>query len=92
MPWQKGQSGNPNGRPKKEREERFMEITLSAVSFAEWRIIVKKAVEQAERGNPTARKWLSDFLLGLPMQKHDITSGGESIVLHWPEDVMESAA
>jgi len=62
----KGQSGNPKGRSKKERETRFYEITLSSVSYDDWKEIVYKAVAQAKRGDPTARKWLSDYLIGEP--------------------------
>jgi hypothetical protein len=72
MPFKPGQSGNPNGRPKKAREERFLEITLSAVSFADWKEIIQKAVVQAKRGDSTARKWLSDYLIGHPIQKHEL--------------------
>jgi len=75
----KGVSGNPNGRPKKEREVRFLEITLSAVTFAEWEKVVEKALEQAKRGDSQARKWLSDYLIGPPQQKVDLTTGGEKI-------------
>ena len=67
-----GASGNPNGRPKKEREERFLEITLSAVTYKDWREIIKRAVEQAKKGNPQARKFLADYLVGTPVQKSDI--------------------
>ena len=74
-----GQSGNPNGRPPKPKEEKFFKTTLSAVSLSDWREIVKKAVEQAKRGNPSARKWLSDYLLGPPQQKVDVTSGGDPL-------------
>jgi len=79
MPFKPGQSGNPNGRPKKAREERFLEITLSAVSFEDWKEIIEKAVAQAKHGDGTARKWLSDYLIGQPIQKHDVTSGGEKL-------------
>jgi len=64
----KGNPGGP-GRPKKEREERFYEITLSAVTFEDWKAIVTKAKQQAMRGDPTARKWLSDYLMGPPVQQ-----------------------
>ena len=64
-----GKSGNPNGRPKKEREARFLEVTLSAVTFSEWEAVVKKALEQAKRGDSQARKWLSDYLMGSPVQR-----------------------
>ena len=62
----KGQSGNQKGRAKKERETRFYEITLASVTYDDWKDIVIKAVAQAKRGDPTARKWLSDYLIGEP--------------------------
>lgn len=65
----KGQSGNPNGRPKKEREERFLQITLSTVTYQDWEQIVDKAKRQAKSGDSVARKWLSDYLIGPPVQK-----------------------
>ncbi len=71
----KFQPGNPGGpgRPKKEREARFMEITLSVVTFEDWKEIVQKAVAQAKRGDATARKWLGDYLVGVPTQRTEIT-------------------
>ena len=68
-----GKSGNPNGRPPKEREERYLEITQNAVTFEVWKKIVTKAADQALRGDTQARKWLSDYLLGPPIQKQEIT-------------------
>jgi len=35
--FKKGSVANPNGRPKKEREIRFYEITLTACTYADWR-------------------------------------------------------
>ena len=77
--WKPGQSGNPKGRPPKSKEEKFFKTTISSVKLSDWREIVQKAVEQAKRGNPAARKWLSDYLLGPPQQKLDVTSLGEKI-------------
>ena len=74
----KGHPGGP-GRPPKPKEEKFYKTTLSAVTLTDWREIVKKAVEQAKRGNPSARKWLSDYLIGPPQQKVDVTSAGEAL-------------
>ena len=88
----KGQSGNPAGRPKKEREERFYEVAITAVSFTDWREIIEKAVAQAKRGDPTARKFLADYLMGLPTNKVEVT-GAEgkdmTIRLVWQEDLNE---
>jgi len=68
-----GQSGNPDGRAPKKREERFLEITLSTVTFEDWKEIVQKAVKQAKTGNAVARKWLSDYIIGPPTQKAEIS-------------------
>ena len=78
----KGQTGNPNGRPKREREERYLEITLSTVTFKDWGEIVTKAKNDAKRGDSVARKWLSDYLLGTPVQKNEITGAdGGNVIL-----------
>lgn len=74
----RGHNGGP-GRPPKAREERFMEITLSAVTFSDWKDIIRKAVSQAKRGDASARKFLADYLIGPAGQKVDVTSGGERI-------------
>ena len=75
-----GNGGGP-GRPKKTREERYLEITLSAVTFEDWKVVVKKAAEQAMRGDTQARKWLSDYLIGPPTQKTEITGANGGAIL-----------
>jgi hypothetical protein len=85
----KGVSGNPAGRPRKEREERFYDIAVSAVTFDDFNQIVKKAVEQAKRGDTAARKWLSDYLMGLPIQKVEQTGDSNvtlTVVYEKPND------
>lgn len=67
----RGNVGNPNGRAPKEREERYYEITMSAVTYEEWRAIVLKAKDQAKHGDAAARKWLADYLMGPPVQKNE---------------------
>jgi len=81
-----GNKGGP-GRPTKSKEEKFYQATLSRVSLRDWREIIDKAKEQAKRGNPTARKWLSDYLMGPPQQRLDVTSGGGPlrISVKWDE-------
>jgi len=68
----KGSVGNPKGRPPKAREERYYEITLSTVTFADWEEIIRKAADQAKRGDYQARKFLADYLLGPPLQRAEI--------------------
>jgi len=75
----KGHSGNPTGRMPKDREVKFYDLTVSAVTEDEWVDIVKAAVRLAKKGDAQARKWLSDHLIGLPQQKVDLTTNGENI-------------
>ena len=68
----KGNGGGP-GRPKKQREEEYLKIMLSVVDPVEWKAICTKAVEQAKRGDATARKWIADYLIGPPVEKKEIS-------------------
>ena len=70
-----GHPGNPNakGRPKKAREERYYEIAMSTVTYDDWKAIVKKAAQQAKKGDNMARKWLGDYLVGPPAQRHELS-------------------
>lgn len=70
----KGYSGGP-GRPKREREDKYYNILMTTVTFEDWKRIVIKAVAQAKNGNAVARKWLSDYLVGAPIQRQEITGG-----------------
>ena len=80
----KGKSGNPNGRPKKkEFEKDFLQITIDTVTFDDWKKIVAKAMSQAAKGDGTARKWLSDNLLGLPTQRIDMKLKGKVLLWDW---------
>ena len=68
----KGSTGNPRGRLPKERETKFYELTLSTVTFADWKEIIEKAVSQAKKGDAVARKFLADYLIGPPVQRQEI--------------------
>ena len=83
----KGNGGGP-GRPPKEREIRYYEIMQTACTFKEWRAICQKAVDQAKRGDATARKWLTDYLVGTAPQKHEITGegGGPLVIINWDDE------
>ena len=82
MPFKKGQSGNPNGRPKKEYEVEYANIIQSACSVSDWKEICNVAIAQAKRGDDKARKWLSDNLVGLPVQKSEIFGkDGNAVIL-----------
>jgi hypothetical protein len=68
----KGKSGNPNGRPKKAIEERYLKSLYSVLKQSDWKEIVEMAVKQAKRGDSQARKWLSDYALGTPVNRMEL--------------------
>jgi hypothetical protein len=84
----KGGVGNPKGRLPKEREVKYYELLMTAVSEDDWVDIVVNAAKQAKRGDGTARKWLTDYLVGVPAQKLEL-SGRDgkklNINLSWEE-------
>lgn len=82
----KGKSGNPKGRSPKERETKYYDITMTSVTFEDWKKIVKKAVQDAIRGDTSARKFLADYLIGPPIQKTENTNIGVT----W-QDFIDSA-
>ncbi len=57
------------GRPPREREKRYMHILNSEVTEEDWTGIIRKAVEQALEGQSRARVWLSNYLLGKPIER-----------------------
>lgn len=65
----KGVSGNPGGRPID--QSKYLKRIDTAMTLKRWRAIVLKAIEQAERGDAKARQWLSDYILGKPIQYID---------------------
>lgn len=77
----KGKSGNPAGRKPRATEERYLELTRQAVTEADWKAVVMKAVDQAKRGDANARKFLADYLIGPPAQKHDVDVNGRMMLI-----------
>ena len=67
-----GSGGGP-GRQKREREIEYYRIMETTVTAAAWRAIIVKAVEQAKRGDAVARKFIADYLIGTPPQRHELT-------------------
>ena len=80
----KGYSGGP-GRPPKEREEKYYDILLTTVTFEDWKSIVKKAAEQARKGDAVARKWLSDYLVGTAQQKLEVSGTLQIVTVDWDD-------
>ena len=48
-------------------------MLLSALTLEDWEKIVIKAASQAKRGDATARRWLSDYIIGPPTQRQEIS-------------------
>jgi hypothetical protein len=68
----KGHKSN-GGRPSRPKEEQYYRILMTACTPKDWNAIVLKAIDQAKRGDAVARKWLSDYLIGPPVERKEIT-------------------
>ena len=75
--WQKGQSGNPSGRPKSNFSfKKELELKLGEINERDYlkrtngRIIIDRVVELASRKNPSIRavSEILDRVLGKPVQ------------------------
>lgn len=90
--FKKGESGNPNGRPKgvpnaATRMKRFLEleingknpITKEEEQFTVAELMDLKIIAKAMNGDLSAWEKINDRLEGKPRQSHDLTSGGEPI-------------
>ena len=71
---------NNGGGPGRPRTAEYLKVMTEEVTPEDWRQITAKAKWQAKRGNKDARKWLSDYVLGLPLQRSEITGSGTMLV------------
>ena len=69
----KGHTGNPNGRPKRSTEEKYLTALSRRVPLKEWAKIVDVAVARAKAGDGQARQWISDYLMGKPIQRTEVS-------------------
>lgn len=80
----KGSSGNPHGGRRSRTSQELLDAINQAVTPDDWQAIITKAVKQAKNGNPIARKWLSDYLIGVPVQRLEHTgANGQPIYMAW---------
>ena len=68
-----GNAGGP-GRPRRDTERAYVTALAEACPPERWRLIVARAVADAEGGDAKAREWLGTYLLGKP--------AGEAPTLH----------
>lgn len=68
MPFKKGGPPGP-GRPKHSTEEKYLRAIAACVTAESWTRIVQKAMSQAEHGDNAARRWLTDYLIGQPVER-----------------------
>lgn len=79
----KGTTPNPNGRPKRDWtvqgliEEAMEEQDETGVPAK--KIVYRKLVALAKKGDPTAIREINNRLDGMPKQSTDITTGGDKI-------------
>jgi hypothetical protein len=85
MTFKKGQSGNPKGRKPREVEKDYLARLRACVTPADWTDIIERAVTEAKRGDAVARKFLSDYIIGVPTQKIDARFSGDMIV-NWGDN------
>ncbi len=89
----KGEYRGGPGRPRKEREDRFYEVAVTAVTFQDWKEVILAAVKQAKRGDAAARKFLADYLMGTPVQKiAPTTPDGENPYMALPTEELIAIA
>ena len=69
--------GQSPGRPKRDIESSYLKSLSNSVSEEAWAAIVTKAIAQAREGDSVARSWLSNYLMGKPVERvkeeHDWT-------------------
>lgn len=47
-------------------ERDYMAVLLDAVTLDDWRTVVANTLQEAKGGNPQARNWLAQYLVGRP--------------------------
>ncbi len=90
MPWKKGQSGNPGGRPQDRhfRKALIAELRAAGDSMPELRQISRKIIDQALDGDLAAANVIWDRLEGKPMQSHEVTTMVDDPIPETREDKM----
>ena len=80
-----GNKGGP-GRPKRELETKRLKALSNTVSDQDWLDITQAAITHAKRGDWRARQWLSDYLVGKPVQAVDIDTTNKVLEVVYMND------
>jgi hypothetical protein len=72
--------GGP-GRRRVADEERYLSVLRRTLTVDDWAAIVQKAIDQAKRGDSTARAFLANYAIGRPTEyiNVDATSNGNTL-------------
>ncbi len=82
-------NASKGGRPARKVEESYLETMRRVVTAGDWEEITVRAIRDAKRGDTAARKWLSDYLIGSPVQKQEVTGADGAalkIVVEYVDD------
>ena len=71
----KGCVANPKGRPpgKAPYRRKYINALMEVLTLDKWTKVIDTAIKDAINGNGQARKWLGDYVLGLPERHVSIT-------------------
>jgi hypothetical protein len=72
MPFQKGQSGNPGGKPGPARQELNTLLDRVFTPTRRKKVLIK-LIEDAEEGNHDARVLLLAYTYGRPVERKEVT-------------------
>lgn len=61
-----GHPGGP-GRLRRSTEASYLGILMEECDLETWRGVIRRAVKAAEGGDPAARSWLGQYLIGRPV-------------------------
>lgn len=72
MPFQKGQSGNPGGRPSPKRQE-LDDLLNTVFTKRRRKQVLERLIQDAEAGEHAARTLLLAYAYGKPVERHEVT-------------------